>query len=238
LKKENVPLTFQQWLHMANSMTPIRYAICSIERVGSGYLCELLRNNGLGRPSERFCSRQERSPEELHAWRAKVESEDSVNEVIGTKLFPGDWKKWENYYCATHLIRLRRQNCIEQAISLYLARRTHSWRSIIAPKIPTNSIDFDSTEILRCFEEIVEYNKYWDSVLAHRNHLLVIYERLCVNPLLHLERIFEFLERPVPLNIQLETKLKKQRIDAQVTEWSDRIRALVPGIDSGNMQCS
>ena len=219
-------------------MNPIRYAICSIERVGSGYLCELLRINGLGRPSERFCSRQEELPEELLAWRAKVESEDLINDVIGTKLFPGDWHKWKNYYCPTHLIRLRRQNCIEQAISLYLARRTHSWRSIIAPKIHASEIQFDLTEILQCFQEIVEYNKYWDSALADQEHLHVIYENLCVNPSQHLERIFEFLGRPIPVSIQLETTLKKQRIDAQVTDWSDRIRALVPAIDSVDTQCS
>ena len=206
----------------------IRYAVCAIPRVGSSYLCELLQNNGLGRPGEHFHVPIETpdnpTEEALLEHRHRVEARNTINGIMGTKLCATDWFRWRERYPATHLIRIRRMNLIEQAISHYIATYTNRWAAVSSQPVPDKPVPFNADMIAFYYQQIRQQTQLWDQELATRSHLTIQYETLCDDPEGTLRQIFDYLGLPHPAAFHLTTRRQKQRDDTQVQDWIARLQ--------------
>lgn len=122
---------------MRQRSTPIviTYAICSTPRTASTYLCNLLRQKGLGEPDEWLNATRPRPWNTLEELRDKREA----NDIFGIKLF---WAHREDSAIVDFdevllpdgkWIYLRREDTHSQALSYLTALRRNDWEDLQVP---------------------------------------------------------------------------------------------------------
>ena len=155
-------LCSEQWDHPDDLGLRARYAVFSVQRTGSGWLCDYLRQCGLGVPFEYFNHAfASRIAERLgclerggllHVGRciARLEPLRARHGIFGTKLQPDQLRSMSAQSDARaialldrfdKLILLRRQDRLLQAISLARAHLTQQWQ--LYGDDPARGVDVD-----------------------------------------------------------------------------------------------
>ena len=214
------------------------YIICATPRSGSGLLCEALWNTGVaGKPNEYFYR------EDLKRWgassyaeyiRAVIESGTTPNGVFGVKLM---WEQirhlrlklylrapqfakfrlpsmLECLFPNPHYIWLRRRDKLRQAVSLYKAINTRSYRSVDGDaEAGGKAPEFDLRAIDRWLKKLHRWDACWQNYFdAHRiSPLVVVYEDDLEHGYKDISlRILEYLKIPVPPDLTFHACRRKQ----------------------------
>ena len=229
--------------------------ICAAPRTGSNLLCEALRTSGLaGRPSEYF--HKNRRAQNITEWGISgdlrsyasgiVDRTKSANGVVSSKLFPRHLALLEEdgflpgperlsqlieAFDAKEaiLVRLARENELDQAISLVRASQTKQWRSNNAAIADPQ---YDGKAINKALRKIKNTEQEWErefKISGLSPQLSITYEH-DLGAQHHLARtcgrIFELLDvddwpeaAKVVLAASLRTERQADRLNA---EWKHR----------------
>jgi LPS sulfotransferase NodH len=170
------------------------YVICTTQRTGSNYLCQLLTSTGaLGRPLDYFNTQGRRSkgwsdyPDDREQQLQIITSHGAThNGVYGFKLFAYDFDAlaplpWTTRLPGLHWIFLHRADLLGQAISLLLAKQTGQWRSTDGVRAAAS---YDADAIEREIAEIARDNADWRAYFARNglDPLELRYEDLVTAP--------------------------------------------------------
>lgn len=175
--------------------TAKKYLIASTQRSGSHYLCYLLFKSGdMGSPLEYLNPiRQENWRVVLHteSWASTFEQQikkrTSESGWFGLK---AHWHQFENVLSEplmSHLlhferyIHIKRNNLVEQAVSLVIAEQTKAWISHFQAQVtPT----YCGASIKRALMFLIQENEAWANFFLEKriSPLVVVYEDLCLHP--------------------------------------------------------
>jgi LPS sulfotransferase NodH len=213
------------------------YAICTSQRSGSSYLCQILRSTGvLGSPREYFDAGARRlaglEPHDTdpEAQFASIQREGATpNGVYGLKLFPTqfDWAaptRWAARLPNLGFLFLRRRDLLGQALSQARAWQTLQWTSSHeAVKEPA----YDPRLIQERLLEIVRHNARWDFYFGRNDvqPLCLCYEDVAADPAAAAAHVATWLgvEQPAVPDLSAVT-LQIQRDDTNA-DWRRRYLA-------------
>jgi LPS sulfotransferase NodH len=196
----------------------LRFLIMSQPRSGSTMLCSALRETGLaGFPTEYLTPQATESlprpltPEVLAAYLGDLDTRrTTANGVFGIKLHYGHFKQFfivdgkiteqgqRFLHSFSHVIRMRRQDKIAQAISLHMAARLDRWNSTDADRQGQQNYEFRSADVpalLRDLHTAVLQDQAWRTICAALGLKTaeVVYEALASSPRQEVERVLAFL---------------------------------------------
>jgi LPS sulfotransferase NodH len=214
------------------------YAICTMARTGSTYLCDLLEATGvMGRPAEYL------NPGAQERWREILGLDvdapqpiyfDALVRQLGTPWFgikgPPDIIAFAEHFGPHRLryVHLTREDTLLQAISMYRARASGQWhsrpgdggheREVAAPP-------FDAEAILERKAHIDRLDARWNEwFAAKRLHpLRLTYEQVHADPVGAVRSIATLLDVEVPPDFEPEPRSLVQR-DEITEEWRQRLR--------------
>ncbi|MDB5611424.1 MAG: Stf0 sulfotransferase [Bradyrhizobium sp.] len=170
------------------------YVICTTQRSGSNYLCELLASTGvLGLPREYFNGAGRRRsgwhdyPDDPgQQCEMILQHGRTANGIYGLKIFPHQFdavaeNRWPERLPNLHWVYLGRSDLLGQAISLSLARQSDQWRSY-AP--PGRAAVYSAAHIAQEVNLIAQSNARWRLYFARNGitPLELTYEALEVDP--------------------------------------------------------
>jgi LPS sulfotransferase NodH len=171
------------------------YAICSIGRSGSNWLCELLTSTGrLGRPLEYFDGNARRMLTDPAYPDDPVEQIQRVltmgatpNGVYGVKVFPWhvdairDRVRWAEALPNLHFVHLVREDVLGQAISLCRVNQTGRFRS---PQSESSPPFYDGETIRGHIHLFARANARWTAFFARVGvqPLRLVYEQITRDP--------------------------------------------------------
>ena len=107
-----------------------------------------------------------------------------------------------------NFIYLERKNKIDQAVSLYIAKKLdayHVFTNNFLQKCRDTNLDINKEEIKKCYDEVVNFQD-WAKFIKNQRYHHVYYETLIENPKNVLEDILCFLNLP---KINLEESVQK-----------------------------
>jgi LPS sulfotransferase NodH len=223
-----------------NSAEPLRrrgYVICTTQRTGSNYLCQVLASTGiLGRPLDYFNTQGRRAkgwpdyPDDRERQLDIIVNQGATdNGVYGLKLFAYDFDAlaalpWTTWLPDLHWIFLHREDLLGQAISLTLAKQTGQWRS---SGESGGTSRYDAEAIDHELADIARDNADWRSYFARNGlePLLLRYEDLVAAPETAVESVARLLAiEGAPLIDRSQIDVGIQR-DAVSREWRARYLA-------------
>jgi len=170
------------------------YLIASIQRSGSYFLSYLLRGtNQLGAPFEYL------HPDHAEKWHDRLgtcELRGMLQRLVQLRTSPNGWfgikAHWDHFeYGRTNagellhfdkFIRIERRDRLAQAVSLALARQTHSWLSM---QETVAEPQYDKHKIAHALAILDRDTRAWDRwfSVAKIQPLIVYYEDLVADPL-------------------------------------------------------
>ena len=179
-----------------NSVLPSArgYAICTTQRSGSNYLCELLNSTGvLGKPLDYFNAVGRRAkgwgdyPDDPERQVETIVPHGSTsNAVYGCKVFALYLDAliplgWSTRLPQLRWVFLHRDGLLDQAISLVVAKQTEQWRSGTAP---LHASTYDAAAIQREMTGIADDNARWRRYFAENGlrPLVLTYDTLVGEP--------------------------------------------------------
>lgn len=175
-------------------MNRTAYLIAHTPRSGSAWLCDVLAKNNLGIPGpDRSALFIGYGAGIQEGWRDRLNAffADNTNEagLCGMKTdiaylehlsqhLPGLDYKADLFERFTHFIHLKREDVIEQAVSLYLAQHTGRWTS--QDEAHSDTPQYDYTAIYKLTLRIHEENQRWDWICESLDMqpLVLTYEAL------------------------------------------------------------
>lgn len=218
------------------------YAVCSIGRTGSNWLCELLTSTDqLGRPLEYFSGEARRlltdpaypdDPVEQIRWILTMGK--TANDVYGVKVFPwhvdaiADRVRWTEALPNLHFVHLVREDVLGQAISLCRVNQTGRFRS---PQPESNPPWYDGETIRSHIHLFTRANARWTAFFARVGvrPLRLVYEQITRDPQGTADQVSDLLQiarTRVDLTRVEQTVMRDQLSE----EWRRRFIA-----DYGNM---
>ena len=210
----------------------ISYAVCCTTRSGSSFLCSLLKSAGLGEPDEYL----NRTKGGLPIWTQCIGmtgpftdgkhitaliAKYSKNGVFGVKTARTAWHKILATRVATSAVFLRRRDTLRQAISLYRAEKSGSFRDAGAFH---RAVPFDETAILAAQDRVIAANGRWSDYLGRLDNmpLSVFYEDVVANPLGAVLKIRDFLGVGLKIGeVSADTDIMSDKI---TDEWVGCLR--------------
>jgi LPS sulfotransferase NodH len=230
------PEQFMPALDLDGGPPTVRYAICATPRSGSNFLGHMLKNTGLfGCPLEYF------NPENLPIWRKRAARERFAGVVpliegrrtsrngrfgikihrthlaaavaeIGPDFLGPAWK----------FILLRRRDVLGQAVSWSIAAQTSVWKSGLAA---SGEAVYSRAAIARRLELAVKHTASWQQLFAERGivPLELAYEDIERDPARAVRTVAEFLETPLPAELDLGRLIETRKQRAQGSlNWRQR----------------
>jgi trehalose 2-sulfotransferase len=171
------------------------YAICTIGRSGSNWLCELLTSTDrLGRPLEYFDANGRRLltdpayPDDPAEQIQRVLTMGATpNGVYGVKVFPWhvdamqDRVRWAEALPNLHFVHLVREDVLGQAISLCRVNQTGRFRS---PQPESSAPWYDGEAIRDAVALFARADARWTAFFARTGiaPLRLVYERIARDP--------------------------------------------------------
>jgi LPS sulfotransferase NodH len=218
------------------------YLICSSPRCGSSYLAELLASTGvLGVPREYF------NP--LDRWgRLDMERLGDVRPLFERVLTKGATangiygvKSHADHFSAVasvidpmcmlpglKLVRIRRLDILDQAISWMRAQQTGQFRAAMQPR---GAPHYDASAIRRLIALLGEQADTWDRLLAASGcaPLEIAYEDLVENPQREVDRVARLMDIRSPMPIASRRVRVTIQRDALNAAWRQRFLAEAGG---------
>jgi len=213
------------------------YVICSQQRSGTNYLCQLLESTGkLGRPQDYFNGAGLRArswpdyPLDREAQLAAVlERGATPNGVYGLKMFPERFDdvqatRWAERLPGLRFVALERHDLLGQALSNVRAAQTNSYRAHVPA---TGPVEYDSKRIARQLQLIAQGQARWQLFFARNGiqPLRLTYEDIVAAPQAAVDAIARLvgIEAATPIDAASVT-LTVQR-DALTEEWRRKFLA-------------
>jgi trehalose 2-sulfotransferase len=188
----------------SNDFPQIIWALCTIARSGSSWLCDLIRStNCLGYPEEyllnvprSFTGRglsARLSVEEYLA--ATLRNHSSSNGVFGIKGSHEELIPFFELFAEAPCVWLRRENRVAQAISWYRAHDGGQWTRSSLSRPTQQTLEFSYPRIRWFYEEIARRESLWETFFAHRRTppLVFYYEAICERPLEVVRAIADYI---------------------------------------------
>lgn len=180
------------------------YVICTTPRSGSNLLCDLLSSSGvMGKSREFLNPTGSILPISKKANLIDRESRININDYIqyiinnfssanncfGIKVFFEQikplvqLKEIQQFLQQCKYVWLVRQDIIAQAVSMYIADETDTWKSFVKEKKSRNLVEYNEEKIARWVERLKKQNLNWaDFFLVNRiEYLKVTYEDIVIN---------------------------------------------------------
>lgn len=210
------------------------YAICTTQRSGSNYLCEVLSFTGvLGKPLDYFNAIGRRAkgwddyPEDTERQLETIVSHGSTpNAVYGCKAFALHLDMLSGLHWSTRLpglewVFLHRDDLLDQAISLVVAKQTYQWRSSMAP---SRAATYDAPAIQSEMTGLADDNARWQRYFTENGlrPLVLAYDALVAEPEVAVRAVASLMaiEGPANFDPSLLT-VGIQRTDRNL-EWRQR----------------
>lgn len=210
------------------------YAICTTQRSGSNYLCQLLGSTGvLGDPQDYFnaAGRREKGwhdyPDDPEQQLETIlEHGSSANGVYGFKVFAQHLDalvptRWLHRLPDLRWAHLYRQDLVGQAISLVIAKQTGRWRSgAEAAGEPV----YDAQAIRRELADLARDDARWRQFFALHGlrPLAMPYDALVIDPQGAVRAVAALMGIASPLRIdpsRVRVGVQRDELSAQ---WRDR----------------
>ncbi len=176
-----------------------RYVICTTPRSGSNHLCSLLESSGkMGHPSEFFNLQgtvhqlsekhqliEKGSTLKLNNYLSHIiDTHSTPNNTFGIKIFFNQLEKFISFpeikelFQQSKFIFLTRKNIIAQAISMFIAEETNSWKSINEEKSLRETVKYNQGRISEILNNLIMQNIKWLNFFKINNldYLEVTYE--------------------------------------------------------------
>jgi trehalose 2-sulfotransferase len=187
------------------------YALCTVGRSGSNWLCELLTSTDrLGRPLEYFNTEGRRRftdplyPDDPVRQIARILTTGATaNGVYGVKVFPThvdairDRVQWSDALPNLRFVHLVREDLVGQAISLCRGVQTGRFRS---PQPESAPPSYDGPAILANIRLFARHEARWSAFFARNGirPLRLVYERVAAEPQAAVDAVADLLavERP------------------------------------------
>lgn len=211
-------------------MSGIRYSIISTPRSGTTYLCSLLEKTGrMGRPEEYFNEdliptyqeklKLEGNPQsylDKIIWQSRMDN-DCVGVNINSKEAFNISKEHGWIDITTHWIRLKREDKILQAISLYKAWETKKWHSF---QKSSKSAKYSFTGIKAAYDYIISQENFWDSM--NLDYMDISYEEdILEDSYSTIYSILEYVNLPIEGMGKLTSDIKILRDDSSFI-WKEK----------------
>jgi LPS sulfotransferase NodH len=214
------------------------YVICSSQRCGSNYFCQLLTSTGkLGRPQDWFNGPGIRAREDAnypleHAAQLKevLARGKSPNGIYGLKMFCNRFDEtsdidWVGELPALRWVYLERRDLLGQAISDVRSAQTQQYRSTAEPKAAPR---FDRAAIRETLVRLACEQARWKVYFA-RNALApvhLVYEDIVADPQRAVDAVATLMDVHEPCTVAPgEVTLQVQR-DTLSDEWRERFLSL------------
>jgi len=180
------------------------YVVCATPRCGSNYLCQLLASTGvLGDPREYFNPTGRRHydddpgyPDDPRGQLGRVLAGATANGVWGVKVHPFQLGELGGLdplaeLPAPHVVRMRREDRLGQALSWARAQRTGRFRASDPVDPGADPVPYDRDAISAALAFLAEQEAEWDRRLAGRGlpALGVSYEELVADPAATVARV-------------------------------------------------
>ena len=213
------------------------YAICTIGRSGSSYLCQLLESTGvLGLPREYFNTatrRQRDNPEYPAPPGAQIDwilsKGATPNRIYGLKVFAGQIDRlkkfpWTERLPGLRFVHLTRDNLVDQAISNLKATQTAQWRSTDTAQ---RAAHYDAAGISKNLRSIAVEDARWQIFFARNglSPLRLRYEEILASPQSAIDQISRYLGVPEPGTIRWDKVDVAMQRDPESAAWSERFVA-------------
>lgn len=213
------------------------YALCTVPRTGSNYLCRLLDSTGvLGTAREYFNTQGRRDngypdypddPEDQLGW--VVREGATPNGVYGVKVFPDHFDhsastRWTSRLPNLSFIHLERRDLLGQALSLARARQTSQYSSVAEPRAEPR---YDRQHITDCLAEIVRGRMRWDFYFARNGltPLRLVYEDFVGQPLETVGRVARLVGLSGQITVDFAKVAHRIQRDALTETWRRRFLA-------------
>ncbi len=228
----------------------ISYIIASVQRSGTHLLCSILRNTGVGgSPKEHFLSKPGETwekrwgaPSRLAYVQNVLRQNTAANGVFGTVVMWSYFERmlemlqeipvYKNLNGAELLavvfrkpkyIWMRRRNHVEQAVSWAMACQTGIWSQKVEKKSQPRAIPkFDFKVIDEWCNRIAAHDDGWANYF-HENQiepLILFYEDVITSHRIAAERILEFLELPLPPDLEIPPPAVEKQANQISHEWA------------------
>lgn len=218
------------------------YLICSSPRCGSTYLAELLASTGvLGVPREYFnpldpwgTLGQEQPGDVRPLFERVLTKGATANGIYGVKSHADHFSAVAGVadpmraLPGLQLVRIRRGDILDQAISWMRAQQTGQFRAARQPK---GAPQYDASAIRRLIALIGEQADTWDRLLAVSGcaPLEIAYESLIENPQREVDRVARLMgiRSPVPIaSTRIKVTIQRDELN---TAWRQRFLAETGG---------
>ena len=228
----------------------ISYIITSVQRSGTHLLCSILRSTGIAAsPEEHFlCKPGETwekrwgAPSRLAYVQNVLRQNTTANGVFGTVVMWSYFERmllmlqeipaYKNLNGAQLLaavfrnpkyIWMRRRNHVEQAVSWAMACQTGIWSQKAEKKTHPRAIPkFDFKVIDEWRNRIAAHDDGWVNYF-HDNQiepLILFYEDVVTSHRIAAERILEFLELPLPPDLEIPPPAVEKQANQISHEWA------------------
>jgi LPS sulfotransferase NodH len=225
-------------LGLLPALTERGYMICATPRSGSNYLCQLLASTGqLGNPLEYFNTRGRRKrtdPNYPKAPSAQIDIIRSVgatsNGIYGVKVLPLQYRRASRKVDLfdelpnLKLLRLRRRNLLDQAISLSRAQQTGQ---IMASDRMRRLPVYDAQDIAKCIRAVQAMESAWDQVMLELGvqPLTLEYEDVMRDPQIAVDQVAALMGLGARPPINPASVLVTVQRDDESKNWRERFLA-------------
>jgi trehalose 2-sulfotransferase len=215
------------------------YAICTEQRSGSSYLCQLLASTGvLGRPLEYFngpgmATFQPGYPQDAEGQLREITRQGtSDNGVYGVKLFSADFdrierSRWPQRLPGLRFVSLVRRDLLGQAISLTRLAQTSQYSADAeADAEPV----YDSDRIAREIHRLAWGQARWAAFFARHGlaPLHLVYEEIAAHPQQAVDQVADLLGLDEGAIVDLRQVHTRVQRDTISEEWRARFLAEAP----------
>lgn len=210
------------------------YAICTIPRSGSNFLCQILAATGvMGRPLEWFNGPGRRAldhpdyPDEAELQLSAIRDLGATgNGVYGLKLFPEQFAavehlRWVERLPGLCFVHLRREDMLGSALSWARALQTGQYRST-APRFAESV--YDAALIARCLGDLARNEARWRLWFAQNGlrPLVLDYARVIADPLAAVQAVADLLGLDGPVTLGPDGVDLRIQADAETDIWRRR----------------
>jgi trehalose 2-sulfotransferase len=212
------------------------YAICTEQRTGSSYLCQVLASTGvLGRPLEYFngpgmATFQPDYPQNTEDQLREITRQGATdNGVYGVKLFSADFDRiarsgWTQRLPNLRFISLIRRDLLGQAISATRLAQTDQYSADVKP---VREASYDAKHIAREIHRLAWGQARWAAFFARCGlaPLYLDYDEIAADPQHTAERVAHLLGLGDTIKVNLGEVYTRVQRDSTSDAWRARFIA-------------